>query len=175
MATVPSIGQSVTVRPYEADDFEIVFAIDCAAFREGRRMSREKLLHHLGGPDSRALVADDGAEDGAKGHSEEADPADRGELVGYALACLQAQGLGYLKVLAVKPSLQNRGVGCRLLAEIEAWLWSRGAKAILLETANDETSARRFYERNGYFVIETYPHFYEDGGGAFRMLKDPEM
>ncbi|HYG65592.1 MAG TPA: GNAT family N-acetyltransferase [Thermoanaerobaculia bacterium] len=158
MAAVPDLGRYVAVREYGPADFETVYAIDCAAFEEGRRMSREKLRHHLGTPNTRALVAEE-----------------RGTVVAYALACVKAQGLGYLKVLAVVPGLQSRGIGSRLMADIEAWLWESGAGAIMLETANDETSARDFYERHGYFVLEVLDRFYEDGTGAFRMMKDPEM
>lgn len=154
----PDTGRYVTVREYAPADFETVYAIDCACFPEGRRMSREKLLHHLTVAEGHALVAEN-----------------RGELVGYALACLQAKGLGYLKVLAVRPAIQNRGIGSRLLAEIEAWMWKRQAQAVMLETVNDERSARRFYERHGYFLMETLERFYQDGAGAFRMIKDPDM
>lgn len=154
----PDVGRYVTVREYVPADFETVYAIDCACFPEGRRMSREKLLHHLTIAESYSLVAEN-----------------RGEIVGYALACLQAKGLGYLKVLAVRPAIQNRGIGSRLLAEIEAWMWERKAQAVMLETVNDELSARRFYERHGYFLMETLQSFYQDGSGAFRMLKDPDM
>jgi ribosomal-protein-alanine N-acetyltransferase len=158
MAAVPEIGRCLNIREYGPTDFERVYEIDCAAFREGRRMTREKLYHHLNSPDGRALVAEDG-----------------GVLIGYALASLQGRSVGYLKVLAVTPGMQSRGIGGRLLAGIEAWLWDRGAQAVVLETACDETSARGFYEKNGYSVLETLARFYEDGGDAVRMLKDSDL
>jgi hypothetical protein len=68
----------------------------------------------------------------------------------------------------------SQGAG-RRAADIEAWLWDGGAGAILLETADDETSASAFYEKHGYMVLETIPRFYEDGTGALRMIKDAEM
>jgi ribosomal protein S18 acetylase RimI-like enzyme len=50
----------------------------------------------------------------------------------------------------VAPEARGRGIGRRLLDEIEAWIASGGGTEVRLSVTNVATAARRLYERAGY-------------------------
>ena len=65
--------------------------------------------------------------------------------------------------VAVTPRAQGRGVGGRLLDELEHRARSRGAASVLLEVRADNDAARRLYERAGFAVLSTRRRYYQPG------------
>ena len=69
------------------------------------------------------------------------------------IACVVAVRLSptdaRIRQMAVSPSHQRRGLGTRLMNELEAHLRSRGFRTLVLHA---RTSAVRFYEKLGYAV-----------------------
>jgi GNAT superfamily N-acetyltransferase len=63
---------------------------------------------------------------------------------------------GYLKLMAVLPSAQSRGVGGRLLAVFEARLAETAAHGFLL-CSDFNASAQAFYERHGWSRVGSLP------------------
>ena len=63
---------------------------------------------------------------------------------------------GYLKLMAVLPSAQSRGVGAALLAVFEARLAESSAHAFLL-CSDFNASAQAFYERHGWSRVGALP------------------
>ena len=58
--------------------------------------------------------------------------------------------LGYtLEEIVIDPHLQNRGLGTRLLSELESRVRSAGAACIELQAVNDEMH-RQYYEKAGF-------------------------
>jgi GNAT superfamily N-acetyltransferase len=58
---------------------------------------------------------------------------------------------GELWVIAVAPEFEGRGIGSRLLASVEEWLWSRGWDTLWLWTDVDESRrAFSFYLHHGW-------------------------
>ena len=142
------------IRKYRKSDFERLFEIDQAAFSKEIAYSHLELQYYLGLRNSRALVADDA-----------------GKVVGFVIACYEDRRLGHIITIDVVPHRQRQHIGSALLDKIERWLWNSGAEAIYLETAVDDTSARGFYERHGYFVLEEIDGYYNDTTSAFVMMK----
>ncbi len=71
-----------------------------------------------------------------------------GRLAGFAIGDGSS---GELWVIAVAPEFEGRGIGSRLLAAVEAWLWSCGCEALWLWTDADESRrAYSFYLRHGW-------------------------
>lgn len=63
--------------------------------------------------------------------------------------------IGEMCVVAVAPSYENQGVGSRLLASVEDWLFSLGWNELWLWTSSDpQKRAHSFYLRRGWFVAE---------------------
>ncbi len=65
--------------------------------------------------------------------------------------------------VAVAPRAQGRGVGGRLLDELERRARSRGAASLMLEVRADNTAALRLYERAGFVVLSTRRRYYQPG------------
>ena len=63
---------------------------------------------------------------------------------------------GYLKLMAVLPSAQSRGVGAGLLTVFEARLAETAAHGFLL-CSDFNASAQAFYERHGWSRVDALP------------------
>ncbi|MFI5316874.1 MAG: GNAT family N-acetyltransferase [Myxococcota bacterium] len=61
--------------------------------------------------------------------------------------------------LAVLASHRGRGIGGRLLAEVERRASARGCCKITLEVLDSNAGARRLYERSGFGPAEAPPRF----------------
>jgi len=144
----------LTIRDYQRDDFDKLYEIDHAAFSEEIAYSHLELQYYLRSRRCRTLVAEEA-----------------GEVIGFVMACTEPRRLGHIITIDVVPHRQRQHVGSRLLEEIEGWLWTKGAEAIYLETAVDDTGARGFYERHGYFIYERLAGYYNGTLDAFLMMK----
>ena len=83
---------------------------------------------------------------------------------GAAVACgalrRHAAGIGEVKRMYTRPSYQGRGIGGRIVAEIEALARREGLARLVLETGNRHEAAWRVYERAGFTrcgVVLDYP------------------
>lgn len=78
--------------------------------------------------------------------------------------CLQQGTFGvspYLRLIAVHPSQQGKGIGQLLLREAESWAKEvQGSLTLLVSDFND--SAQRFYQREGYTKTGRIPHLVLD-------------
>ena len=144
----------VKIREYKPADFEKLYEIDQAAFEPGIAYSHLELQFYLRNRASRTLIAEE-----------------RGEVVGFVIGKSEARKLGHIITIDVVPHRQRQAVGSRLLAQIEAWLWGSGAKAIYLETPVDDKGAQGFYEKHGYFILERIENYYNDSLDGFVMMK----
>jgi len=61
-----------------------------------------------------------------------------------------AGGVGEVKRMYTQPDHQGRGIGGRILAEIEALARSEGLASLVLETGDRHPAAWRVYERGGF-------------------------
>lgn len=78
---------------------------------------------------------------------------DEGVVVGFAMG---DRSNGEVLVVAVRPALERRGIGGRLLALVEAWLFASGHDEIWLK-ANPDPSVRAygFYRHRGWRATGT--------------------
>ena len=144
----------MVIREYKTSDFDRLYAIDHEAFTEEIAYSHLELQYYLRSRRCHTLVAED-----------------EGEIVGFVIGCSEPRKLGHIITIDVTPHRQRQQIGSRLLAEIEAWLWQKGAEAIYLETPVDDAGARGFYDRHGYFVLEQIEKYYYDTLDALVMMK----
>lgn len=63
---------------------------------------------------------------------------------------------GYLKLIAMLPGSEGKGIGAALLAAFEAETSARSAHAFLL-VSDFNADAQRFYERHGYERVGALP------------------
>lgn len=68
----------------------------------------------------------------------------------------------YVLVVSTMPSFRNRGIGSRLLAELERLAMQRGRSSIELDVDEQNTHAVEFYQQRGYRTVFSH-HFYQFG------------
>jgi ribosomal protein S18 acetylase RimI-like enzyme len=144
----------IIIREYRPADFEKLYEIDQAAFAPGIAYSHLELQLYLRNRSSRTLIAED-----------------KGDVIGFVIGKSEPRRLGHIITIDVSPHRQRQSIGSRLLAEIESWLWSRGAEAIYLETPVDDKGAQGFYEKHGYFILERIEGYYNNSLDGFVMMK----
>ena len=88
-----------------------------------------------------------------------------GRCAGFAqlypsFSSVSAKRIWILNDLFVSESVRGRGIGTKLLSEVEAFVKETHAKGILLETTVSNTGAQKLYESNGYQKV-TERFFYE--------------
>ena len=77
---------------------------------------------------------------------------DKSELLGFAIGCFKQYDdllIYYLEEILVFKEYQNKGLGTKLLQELESLVKKQGAKKINLSTTN-EKKHQKFYSRLGF-------------------------
>jgi ribosomal protein S18 acetylase RimI-like enzyme len=105
--------------------------------------------------------------------------SDSDELVGYGLAHVLATPetwladtwkrgarVGEIESLSVRPAYRGRGLGGRLLAELQAALHDDGVTDLILGVLAGNRAAQRLYERHGYRPTWLYLSRTESGHSA---------
>jgi ribosomal protein S18 acetylase RimI-like enzyme len=80
-----------------------------------------------------------------------------GQVIGYTFSAMEGYDYkslrgpaGLLHDIVVDPDHRGRGIGSRLLAETLSMLQSKGARQIVLSTAERNESAQRLFARMGF-------------------------
>jgi len=150
----------ITLRQYCSQDFDELWRIDQECFQQGIAYSRRELAWYMKRSRAFTLVAEEVAEEKS-----------RGNIAGFVVAESDPSGVGHILTIDVRPAAQRKHVGSLLLESAESSLLQKNCKAILLETAVDNTAALSFYKHHGYAVIETIPRYYLDSVDALVMGK----
>lgn len=95
-------------------------------------------------------------------------------LVGFVLASLVVDEAEIL-TLAVDTALRRQGVAGGLLDVVEATAKARGAQRIFLEVADDNTPARRLYQKRAYKAFGRRPRYYATPTAAIDKILGPEI
>ncbi len=92
--------------------------------------------------------------------------------MGYGLAILhQGTRLARLYSLAVDPTARGKGLGRKLIHQMEEAAALRGRLYMRLEVAEENQTAIELYKGMGYRTFGVYPDYYEDHDNALRMQK----
>jgi ribosomal-protein-alanine N-acetyltransferase len=82
---------------------------------------------------------------------------EQGEIVGYQISTSTPMG-GHLARLAVKPKSQGKGIGSDLLYDLLIQFERRGARALTVNTQQDNPASLALYEKAGFLPTgEHYP------------------
>lgn len=93
-----------------------------------------------------------------------------GTVAGLALLRRQFLFGDYLELLAIAPSTQRKGLGRALLNHLERIVFARSSN--LFACVSDfNTSARQFYERNGYREVGPLPDLLMPGTAEILLRK----
>lgn len=97
-----------------------------------------------------------------------------GEISGFIIGIVEDYGtdkVGHVYTVDVAVKHRGRGIGVKLLNEMENAFLKRGAKTSYLEVRVDNQAARRLYRKQGYVEIESLDDFYSAGIHGLRLKK----
>jgi ribosomal-protein-alanine N-acetyltransferase len=101
---------------------------------------------------------------------------DDGKLVGYCVGEVVKIGkqdaplyIGHVLNLAVSRSHQNRGIGPKILVEIEGRFRENEVETVFLEVRESNEVAKGMYRRRGYRFVRTLKGYYRDEDGLVMM------
>lgn len=95
----------------------------------------------------------------------------RGRVIGYACGRIFREKFGEIVSIAVAPDFRRRGIGRRLMLELESRFKNDGIKFTRLEVSVKNDVAIKFYESLGYEIFKLTKNYYPDGSNAFTMIK----
>jgi len=96
------------------------------------------------------------------------------EAAGFIIGIIENYGTmkaGHIYTIDVAVKHRRRGVGKRLLEEMESISLMRGAETSYLEVKVDNSAARRLYRNQGYVKMEPLHDYYSSGVHGLRLKK----
>lgn len=149
---------AIRLRDATLGDIDALLAIETASFIHDR-ISRRSFRHLLSRAHADTILAEihgDG----------------RPVIVGYAMVLYNAgTSLARLYSIATAPGWRGRGIGRRLLDEVEIRALAARAVSVRLEVRADAPAIAAIYEQAGYRRFGRYVAYYEDEVDAIRMEK----
>lgn len=143
---------SPTLRPYEGEDLTRINEIEVVSFTDPWPSSFFTYIH--GKAPDLFLVAEEDE-----------------EIVGYVIGELREvmfsgvshkSSIGHILNIAVDEGWRNRGIGTRLIEEIENRFRRMGATRVTLEVRESNATARSFYLRRDFAEIGRVRAYYPD-------------
>jgi ribosomal-protein-alanine N-acetyltransferase len=145
------MSNEIFLRDYRATDLDAMFRLDEACFAEEFRFNRESMREFAEERNAIVRVAEKVG----------------GEMVGLVIVHLERAVTGrraYVVTLDVEAACRQRGLGRRLMREVEASAAAAGARWMQLHVFTGNAGAIRFYERLGYERIRVQRRFYGEAG-----------
>jgi ribosomal-protein-alanine N-acetyltransferase len=93
-----------------------------------------------------------------------------GKIVGFIIGMLYKENgktVGHILTVDVLPEYRRRGIGLRLLREIEGIFKGKGACICVLEVREDNAAALRLYQKLAYQKVAKLKHYYGSAHGIF--------
>ncbi len=142
----------IIIRPMRLDDVDMVYRLEQRLFPNP--WPKAFFEHDLQSRRTIAFVVED--ED---------------SVVGYSIASCKDQGL-HVTNIAVDKNHQRRGIGSRLMQELERIALERGCRYVYLEVRTNNMAAIQFYRNLYYTIAYTRQQYYIDGDDAYVMEKE---
>ena len=148
---------SITVQQATMNDLEILYQIERECFTI-EAFSKEHIALLLEDPNSIGLVAQI-----------------NGEVVGFIIglihSAINGTKVGHVYTLDVATKHRRKGVGLRLLKDLERKFVEKGVKTCYLEARIDNVAARELYHKHGYLEVERLEDYYYKGVHGVRLKK----
>jgi len=96
------------------------------------------------------------------------------EIVGFIIGEVENHGAvktGHICTIDVAVKHRRRGVGLKLLKEVENAFLQRSVEICYLEVRADNYEASRLYEKQGYVELENLDNYYSGGEHGLRLVK----
>jgi len=139
----------VLYRPYNANDFAALYAVEEICFQLPFRFGREYMRRLVNSANSATWIAEEDI-----------------RLAGFAIVEWTRRRAGisaYIQTIEVAPEQRGHGVGSELLRRVEASARSAEAVAIWLHVDAQNSRAIRLYEAHGYGCAGREEDYYASG------------
>ena len=156
----------ITIRPYEANDFEQICRLDAICFSPTIAYQPREIAWFICQPGILCYVA-------LANSSDRNDPSSLAtdRVVAWILANDGRRKRGHIITIDVHPSWRRMNLGTTLMERVECELARRGCNVVRLEVAASNSGAINFYSGRGYNRIRTLQRYYADESDAFLMEK----
>lgn len=147
----------VDYRLYQPEDFAALYAIEESCFAPPLRFTRGYMQQLVTRKRAATWIAEE-----------------NGAMAGFAIVEWNHGPDGveaYIQTIEVAPHQRRRGIGGELLGRIERSARDAGARLIWLHVHEDNASAQRLYEEQGYVRAGREEHYYARGQAAFVAIK----
>lgn len=74
--------------------------------------------------------------------------------------------------IGVRPEMQKKGLGARMVAKVEEWAQGQQGVRLLVETASHMEGAQAFYKKLGYTERKRMKDMYGEGVDAVQYVKE---
>jgi ribosomal-protein-alanine acetyltransferase len=147
---------SITIQQATVNDLETLYEIERECFTT-EAFTKEQIAYLLQNPNSVSLVA-------------QID----GENAGFII-CLTYRDnkvrIGHICTIDVAVKHRRKGIGLRLLKEVEQIFIEKGVETCYLEVRVDNVAARELYRKQGYTETERLKGYYPAGIHGVRLEK----
>jgi ribosomal-protein-alanine N-acetyltransferase len=95
---------------------------------------------------------------------------DNGKIIGFVIGVIYIEGknlIGHILTIDVSPSHRRKGIGIRLLQEIEKIFMEKDVKTCHLEVREDNVAALNLYQKLGYRKVGRLKHYYGNTHGIY--------
>ena len=164
--------ESIRYRSTSLEDVSQIEEMEGAYFLE-EAFGRRQIRYLLQSPNAIALTAEEGGRFGRAHPPQAGSPAaSNGKVLGYIIG-LGRRGSSAVRIytFCVRRDYRLKGIGTSLLQRLERECQRRGVSSLILEVGEGNSSALRFYKRNGFVEFFRTPGYYSDGTTAVRMRK----
>ena len=95
---------------------------------------------------------------------------ENGEIVGFIVGMIYPDRKainGHILTIDVSPSHRRKGIGQKLLQEIESIFSQKGVQACILEVREDNVAATGLYRKLGYKEVGRLENYYGNANGIY--------
>ena len=146
----------ITIKQATINDLETLYKIERECFAV-EAFTQTEIAHLLEDPNAISLIA-----------------RVDGEIAGFTIGLIHDYGktrAGHVYTIDVAIKYRRRGVGLRLLKELEQVFIKGGVKICYLEARFDNMAAQELYRKHGYAEARTLRDYYSRGTHGIRLVK----
>jgi ribosomal-protein-alanine N-acetyltransferase len=147
---------SVHIRRATTDDLETLYSIERECFT-AEAFTKEQLEYLLENPKGISLIA-------------QID----GEIAGFTVGMIYNYSImrtGHVYTIDVVVKHRRKGIGLRLLSELEQRFVENGVGICYLEARRENVAALELYQKHGYTEVDVLKDFYSEGVDGVRLMK----
>jgi ribosomal-protein-alanine acetyltransferase len=140
----------ITIEDASARHLERLYEIEMECFKK-EAFTKQQIAQLLQNSNSISLVA-----------------KEDGNIIGFIIGALFMEDgniVGHVLTIDVSPSHRRKGVGLKLLQEMEKIFRDKGAKVCRLEVREDNVAAISLYRKLGYRKVGMLKHYYGEAHG----------